>query len=251
MLVLAFAMNTHRRNVVWHDPVLLWKDAARKAPAKGRPYHRLGDAYVKRNDFGNAVVYYRKVREVDPNYFRQGLSYARSRSGMDAGFPHAGASGHTDATSPMNVIYSAEEYLQQGRLDDAISEYQKVLALNPLQPTILNGLGIAYFRKGLYGEALLLFSKAAEADPGYAAARSNLGFVYFKLGRRDEAVHELRKAVTLDPTDAEPHAKLGMVYLGSGLGDDALREFQAALELDPRNTAALKYYDRAVQEGSK
>lgn len=246
ILVIISISCAYQRNAVWLDSILLWKDAARKAPMKGRPYHRLGDAYVKRKDFGYAVVYYRKVREVDPNYFKQGVSYARSRSGTDAGFTHGRSNGQGDAGSPLNVIYSAEEYMEQERWDDAISAYQRVLEMNPHQPTILNGLGIAYFRKGLYPEAARLFSQSVEADATYAPSRSNLGFVFFRLGQRDDAVRELREAVTLDPADAEPHAKLGMVYLEAGFGADALGEFQAALKLDPQNRTALKYYNRAL-----
>ncbi|MBA7484660.1 hypothetical protein ES707_20190 [subsurface metagenome] len=61
-------------------------------------------------------------------------------------------------------------------------------------------LGIKYWEQGKLDEAIKEYQEALRIDPNFALARSNLGVVYDKQGRLDDAVREwektLRRGVT-------------------------------------------------------
>lgn len=63
--------------------------------------------------------------------------------------------------------------------DDAITAYEKSLALRPNDPNVLTDLGTMYRAKGQFEEALKRFQHAAELDPKHLNSRFNLGVVYF------------------------------------------------------------------------
>jgi tetratricopeptide (TPR) repeat protein len=61
--------------------------------------------------------------------------------------------------------------------------------------------GAADFDQGKYEDAASNYRKAVELNPSYAAAHLGLGKALWKLGRREESIHHLRLAVKLNPED--------------------------------------------------
>jgi tetratricopeptide (TPR) repeat protein/DNA-binding winged helix-turn-helix (wHTH) protein/TolB-like protein len=75
----------------------------------------------------------------------------------------------------------ADAYLELGRLDEAIAEYERILRLNPAYPLAHYHLAQAYERKGetararaMYGEFLRLWEKADPDVPEVVAARQRV-----------------------------------------------------------------------------
>src|SRR3954467_5242856 len=64
------------------------------------------------------------------------------------------------------VLASAEKYVQQGKLQNAISEYEKVVKEDPKDLTVLNTIGDLNSRIGNNDQAAVYFKKVGEA---YAA----------------------------------------------------------------------------------
>src|SRR5436309_7739129 len=64
----------------------------------------------------------------------------------------------------------ANAYLELGRLDEAIAEYERILRLNPNYPLVHYHLGLAYERKGQQDQARVVYQrflqvwKDADAD---------------------------------------------------------------------------------------
>ncbi len=159
------------------------------------------------------------------------------------------------------------KYYKQGRLDEAIAEWQAAIELEPDDAKTYRNLGTAYLKQGKYEEAAAAYEKAIELDPDfgeaygdlvaayvglgrlaeaiavgekaielapdYAMAHNNLGIAYDKQGRPDEAIAEYQAAIRLDPNDALAHNNLGIAYADQGRLDEAIAEYQEAIRLDP------------------
>ncbi len=131
-------------------------------------------------------------------------------------------------------------YLNFKRYDEALKEFQTALKLRPDHAEAHNNSGNAYFNLGRYDEALIEFQTALKLKPDYAEAHNNLGNVHFKQGRISEALKEYQVALMLKPDYVAAHNGLGSVYFRQGRMDEALKEYQIALRLKPDYTDALQ-----------
>ncbi len=87
---------------------------------------------------------------------------------------------------------------KQGRVTDSLAWYEKSLALDPENPTALNGYGYVLACSGRdLDKALACCRKALDDDPGNPAYADSIGWVYFKLGRMGEAGRYLHAASEL------------------------------------------------------
>jgi cytochrome c-type biogenesis protein CcmH/NrfG len=135
-------------------------------------------------------------------------------------------------------------YYSQGRMEDALREFQLALRIKPDFADAHNNLGSVYAAQGLMDKATREFQSALLLKPDYADAHYNLGKFYFASGRMDEALREFQAAVKLKPDYADAHNNLGAVYETLGRVDDALREYQTSLQIDPGNIPARKNLER-------
>lgn len=97
---------------------------------------------------------------------------------------------------------------EAGRVDDAISQYEAALALEPGDAGYLNNLGSAHALKGTLDAAVGPLRRAVELQPRHVEAHSNLGNVYGLQGRRDLAARSLAAAHALAPASAPIAADL-------------------------------------------
>jgi Flp pilus assembly protein TadD len=124
--------------------------------------------------------------------------------------------------------------LQHGELDEAISEYRRAIELDPKSATAHNNLGNALRQQGKLDEAVSEYRLAIQLDPKFAPAHSALGNVLRQQGKLDEAISEHRLAIQLDPKFAGWHNNLGNALFQQGNRDEAISEFRRAIELDPQ-----------------
>ncbi len=122
---------------------------------------------------------------------------------------------------------------RDGRLADAVSRYQRVLALRPGMASIHNNLGNAVAELGRKDEALLEYRQAVELAPDYVEAWCNWGIALNDLRRSDEAEEKYRRALALDGNYAEAHYSLSVLMKQKGQFDEATRGVERAIELAP------------------
>ncbi|MGD0886907.1 MAG: tetratricopeptide repeat protein [Thermodesulfovibrionales bacterium] len=131
-------------------------------------------------------------------------------------------------------------YLNQGRLNEAISEFSTVLKLKPDFALAHYNLGTAYLNQNRLNDAVYEFSAALKLKPDFALVHNNLGYAYLRQKRLDEAVHEFSTALKLEPDLAKAHNNLGNAYLKQKRLDEAVHEFSTALKLEPDYANAHK-----------
>ena len=104
-----------------------------------------------------------------------------------------------DPLTPEEHLNLGVTYEKQGRLDQAIREYQ--LAAKKL-PIAFFYLGNAYFLKNDWDQAEIYFKKAIKKDANNAAAHNNLAWLYYQKGKNLEQAEALaQKALELDPSN--------------------------------------------------
>lgn len=68
MIVCVCIVLTAQRNRLYRDPVLLWEDTVRHAPAKARPHNNLGHAYALAGRWDSAIEEFRTAVRINPDY---------------------------------------------------------------------------------------------------------------------------------------------------------------------------------------
>lgn len=121
-----------------------------------------------------------------------------------------------------------------GHLDEALAEYDKALAMDPLNPWALNNAGYTYNLLGRYKEAIPLFERALVLEPDAAYPMNNRGLARWKLGDREGGLADIVQGLEKDPNNSYGHRNLGIHHLDEGRTEKALELFLKARSLDPR-----------------
>ncbi len=98
-----------------------------------------------------------------------------------------------------------------------------------------NNVGAEFLKQGRLDEAIAEFQRAVEVDPNYTAAHFNLAYTYERRERIDDAIAQYRKALQLEPGNVLGHNNLGVLLDKKGLYDEAIAAFEQALKIDPSN----------------
>lgn len=138
------------------------------------------------------------------------------------------------------------DLVKQGRLDEAVSEFQMAVQSDPRYAAAQLNLASTYERLGRVDEAIAAYKKAAELDSRNAIALNNLGVLYMKKNLYDEAIQTLEQGLKIDPTDATLQKNLTIAKTNRGLlteREARIAEARRQAEARPKDSRAA--YDVA------
>jgi tetratricopeptide (TPR) repeat protein len=183
------------------------------------------------------------------------------------------------------VLANAEKYVQQGKLQNAISEYEKILKNDPKDLTVTNtvgdlysrigegdkatecfkSVGDAYASQGFTVKAIAMYKKICKLKPSLESllklaelytqqglfndARAQYLQVaeeFLKAGELENAVRIFQKILEMDPENSQMRVKLAEVYVRLGKKNDAWQIFSAAAE-SMRSKGSLSGADEILQ----
>lgn len=121
--------------------------------------------------------------------------------------------------------------------DDVISKYQTV-------PIAYNNRGLIYLNQGKNDTALMDFNKAIELKPDYAKAYNNRGALYMNENKNDEALKNFDKAIEFMPSFEGFHISRGNALKNKNRIEEAFMEYDKALSL--RADFAEAFYSRGI-----
>ncbi len=75
-----------------------------------------------------------------------------------------------------------------------------------------NNRGVAYGEKGQYDQAISDFNRALEINPRYQKAYSNRGTTYRLMRQFDRAISDFNRAIEINPIIAEPYNNLAWLF---------------------------------------
>lgn len=100
-------------------------------------------------------------------------------------------------------------------------------------------LGLAYLEENQLEEAETEFLKLVKLDPDEVMGYANLGIVYLRMGEYKKAEEWLQKAIQMDPEDPDVRLILAKVYEMSGRPDQAMDELEKILGFSPGHVKTL------------
>lgn len=109
---------------------------------------------------------------------------------------------------------------QSGQIDQAIAEYERVLASGEQDAVMSNNLAVLYQRKN-DPRAESLARQAYRLAPTNAAIADTLGWILHGKGARDEGIRLLREAASLAPQEPEIQLHLAEALLDGGQAAEA------------------------------
>ncbi len=104
------------------------------------------------------------------------------------------------------------EHFEQRNFTDAIHELGQARRLRPTDETVLNLLGLAYFKQEKYREADKVYNQLIDFNPSSDILYFNQGLVCFKLGALDRAEAAFLRALELVAENPKVNFYLGHIY---------------------------------------
>jgi serine/threonine protein kinase len=120
-----------------------------------------------------------------------------------------------------------------GHLEEAISVYDRVLALEPQNTNAWNSKGVCLKKQGNLKEALRCYERAIECDRHNASAWNNKGSLLATTGKYTEAIVQFNKAIEVDPSNESAWLSRAMAEDRLGLRHEAAQSYQKFLDLKP------------------
>ncbi len=139
------------------------------------------------------------------------------------------------------VLANAEKYVQQGKLQNAIAEYEKILKNDSKDLTVTNTVGDLYSRIGESDKATECFKNVGDAYAGQGFTVKAIA-MYKKISKLKPSLENLLKLAELYTqqglfNDARAqYLQVAEEFLKAGELDNAVRIFQKILEMDPENS---------------
>ena len=135
----------------------------------------------------------------------------------------------------------------QGRLDEAVAEAERALALDSTMVKADANLGLDYLNLGQFEKSLEFFDNAIHLsphDPDLAGWYSGKASAYFGLNRYDQAIEWARRAIAINPNhDVFAHVRLIAALALSGYeseAHEALQRYLSRPTTEPKTIAAWK-----------
>ncbi len=126
-------------------------------------------------------------------------------------------------------------FLKNNNLTIALWDFNKAIALNPLNDTAYGNRGGLYQLKKEYKKALKDFDHAIKLAPKQALHRLNKGITLAKINRLDEAMTLFNQALTLNPQLDEGYYRRGLLLRQTQQTAQACADFNKAISLNATN----------------
>jgi len=139
---------------------------------------------------------------------------------------------------------------QQGRIQDAVLLYQKILQYQPEHIQAHQKLAFLRYQLHQVDEAIVHYKVLVQLQPDSFIVHYNLGLALVDKGQFNEAVEHYQQALRIQPDLAQIYNSLGVALLQSGKVEEAIKHFQTALQKKPDYLQAKNNLNRAVNTQS-
>lgn len=164
-------------------------------------YKYLAKSYGKINDKTNAILYFNKAVQINP-----------------------------DAN---DVFQLGVLYYEMNQYDQAIPQFESALNKGNDRSITLFNLGLCYYGLKNYNEALQLFTESASDTQDEKLVVYNIGSCYLQLKDYKNAILKLEQCIALDANYAKAFYLLGFAKYNTNKLHDAKAAFIRAHQLDP------------------
>jgi tetratricopeptide (TPR) repeat protein len=137
--------------------------------------------------------------------------------------------------------------MQQGKLDDAIAELERLKATAPNTAGLDSELGVAYYKKSDYVKAVEFLKAAVTSDPSDGEATQLLGLSYYLNGYPAQAIPLLEKVQGWLPrANVDASYILGICYIQTKNYPLARRAFARMFDVPEDSAASYLFTSRML-----
>lgn len=128
-------------------------------------------------------------------------------------------------------FHLAEFYLETNRIAEARECYQRAIAIDPSYRTACNTVGVLYQSRGQLQQARSEFERVLQLDSEDPYAHYGMALIAAEGKRWDDAEARLRKSLACDDQLLDVHRTLGRLLTRQGRYDEAIRAYEASIKL--------------------
>ena len=228
-------------------------------PNDERAHFNLGGYYFGQQDYGNAITHYKHATEIAPDYstafnilgyaYRQNEAYSDAENAFKKYI-------QLIPNDPNPYDSYAELLLKMGRFDEAITQYNKALAIdsNFLNSHFGNAAALTYQGKATEAQAELdKITQKARSDGERRTALFGQMVVAADSGKLDQALAEVEKQYALGQKSSDVPAMAGdlqlkgNILLEMGRHDDAKQAYDQALKTTTDSNLSQQVKDNAAR----
>ena len=122
----------------------------------------------------------------------------------------------------------------------AISQYKKLIDINPNLALVYYNLGLIYEQLEETEVAKKNYKKFVKVDSLFFNSYNNLGILFQKQGEKEKAIDNFKKVIEINSRYINAYNNLGLVYSSLGHYKEAVNSFIKTLELEKNNSPAKK-----------
>ncbi|HZT31253.1 MAG TPA: tetratricopeptide repeat protein [Bryobacteraceae bacterium] len=142
-----------------------------------------------------------------------------------------------------------ETYRRKGDLVSAIGALDKARAALPDNPTVMSTLALALDGAGQKAAARQVYEQTLKLDPNNGIALNNLAFLIAETGGDlDQALTYAQRAKQMMPNMYEVSDTLGWIYLKKNLSDNAVEIFRDLVQKQPTHSTYRYHLGMALQQ---
>ena len=153
------------------------------------------DAAISLSVLYNDIGHYEEAKKVFNQANERVKTRARGNEGID--------DQHVNKKFALKHLELADLYMTYNRFDEALFEYNKVVALDTESLETKIKIAKVYAKKGFVSKAIDELKKLRTEKPDYTNARVALGILQYGNGNILEAQAEWEKVMSLEPMNSE------------------------------------------------
>ena len=125
------------------------------------------------------------------------------------------------------------ELFNEGKYEESIKEFEKLLQENPNDFSLLNNIATAYFKIGNFNKAVENYIKSLEVNSNSLEVYQNLAEAYKSCGKILDAILTLQTAASIYPENLDIKYHLSKFYMEDSQYDLAMGELEVILDKEP------------------
>ena len=178
------------------------------------------------NRFTNSYAIYDKCLKINPQSTEalKGKAYTLKELGYNAEAIQIYKDLNSSSPSAKTYNSIGACLYNMGFKEDAISQYNKAIELNPNYTEAYFNKGVCLSNIGKKNEAIKMYQKAIELYPNYKEAHFQLGYCYFKTTKYSKALPSLNKVIEIDENYADAYLQRGLCLIRLERYEEAILE---------------------------
>lgn len=218
----------------------------------------VGIYYLAISDIPEARKYFSRASMLNPSFGQAWIGFAHTFAAEgeheQAISAYSTASRFFPGTHLPN-LFLGMQYLQMSNFTLAEEYLLSSYSICPMDPLLLNELGVIYYHKNQLSNAENYFIQAMKAtkslqsdSKAFLSVHCNLGHVYRRQSHYMKALDCFQRVLKISSSDANIYSAIALIYLKIGEVSKAIENLHYALAIAPTDAVANDLLKRALEE---